>query len=278
MTRPSDPKLEELPVDFITVGQRKRALNADAVSRLAESIEKLGLRTPISVRYYDDRPDEDHETDDSHVLLAGAHRLAAMKQLGRETIPCFVFYDGDEVDAELWEIAENLHRADLTALERDEQVARWVELSLSQVATNPLGGRPATVGVRAAERDLGIKKDDAARATKVASLSDEAKAAAREVGLDDNRTALLAAARAPVDQQAAVVRDYAEKRKPISVDSDVQHDLAKMFAARLAEKFGLAEWDWVKSTLYALKAKVIADAFVNETGAGSPLMDRRYSA
>lgn len=89
----------------------------------------------------------------------------------------------DEIDAELWEIAENLHRAGLTALERDEEVARWIELTeakpiSSQVATKfSARGRPES-GINAAARELGIDKDDAHRAVKVASLSDEAKQAA----------------------------------------------------------------------------------------------------
>ena len=40
-----------------------------------------------------------------------------------------VVSDGTETDAKMWEIAENLHRADLTALERSEHVAEWAELS-----------------------------------------------------------------------------------------------------------------------------------------------------
>lgn len=83
------------------------------------------------------------------------------------------------------EIAENLHRAELTALERDEQVAKWVQLSAerisSQVETKIERGRPEG-GVSAAARDLNISKPDAHRAVKVASLSDEAKEAARETG------------------------------------------------------------------------------------------------
>jgi ParB family chromosome partitioning protein len=261
MARPGEPKLEDLFVDFITVGQRKRVLNADAVSRLAESIEKLGLRTPISVRYYDDRPDAAQGTVDTLLLLAGAHRLAAMKQLGREKIPCLVYYDGDEVDAELWEIAENLHRADLTALERDEQVARWLELSrekvLPQLVPKPDGGRPEG-GVRAASRELGVNREDARRATKVASLSDDAKAAAREVGLDDNRTALLTAARAPVEQQAAVVRQYAEKKQtkpPRDNDGTGTPSEAEEFAAALRQKFGPQELPAVITWLTSVKPR-----------------------
>jgi len=93
----------------------------------------------------------------------------------------------------LWEISENLHRAKLTALERDKLVAEWVELTgevSSQVATK--GGRPES-GARKAARDLGLDKDEVHRALKVASLSPEAQDAAREVGLDDNRSALLEA-------------------------------------------------------------------------------------
>lgn len=46
-------------------------------------------------------------------------------------------------------------RAELTALERDEQVAEWIRLSvlsLSQAGTNS-PGRPTTVGARNAERE-----------------------------------------------------------------------------------------------------------------------------
>ena len=58
----------------------------------------------------------------------------------------------------------------------------------------PKLGRPES-GVKAAARALGVNRMDAHRAVKVASLSPEAKAAAVDAGLDDNRTALLAAAR-----------------------------------------------------------------------------------
>lgn len=37
--------------------------------------------------------------------------------------------DADETQCRLWEIAENLHRAELSALERDEHVAEWIRLT-----------------------------------------------------------------------------------------------------------------------------------------------------
>jgi hypothetical protein len=62
---------------------------------------------------------------------------------------------------------------------------------------------------------LGIEQTDAHRAIKVDSLSDEAKAAAREHHLDDNRSALLTAARESdtKDQVAKIVELAVQKTK-----------------------------------------------------------------
>lgn len=86
----------------------------------------------------------------------------------------------------MWEIAENLHRAELTALERDEQVTEWIKLAdevSRQVDAKPKsgkkGGRPEA-GTRKAAREIGVSEPDARRAVKVASLTPEAKEAARE--------------------------------------------------------------------------------------------------
>src|SRR5690606_39392011 len=54
---------------------------------------------------------------------------------------------------------------DLSELERDENVARWIELNavkVSQVAT-PSTSQPSFKGVHAAERDLGIKRSEERR-------------------------------------------------------------------------------------------------------------------
>ncbi len=53
-------------------------------------------------------------------------------------------------------------------------------------AVSGKGGRGKRSGVRQASRELGVSEPDARRALKVASLTDEAKQAAIDVGLDDN--------------------------------------------------------------------------------------------
>lgn len=191
------PAIEQIYVDVIPVPDRHRSVNAGAVKALADSMAKIGLRTPITLRAIGETNVE---------LVAGAHRLAAAKELGWEKIDCIVL-DCTEVEAEMWEIAENLHRADLTALQRDEHIARWIELAKAKVLARPgpKPGRPAS-GVRLAARELGIPKTTAQSAVKVSNLTQEAKDTAREVGLDDNRRAMLEAAKQPPDRQAEYLR------------------------------------------------------------------------
>lgn len=70
---------------------------------------------------------------------------------------------------------------------RAEQVSRWIELTdlhLSQLETNETkradgrGHRPER-GIRAAARELGIDKNEAHRSVKIASITENAKEAAR---------------------------------------------------------------------------------------------------
>src|SRR5690606_1456244 len=118
----------DIKTDEIFIVGNRRPLNQDAVARLADSISNIGLQTPITVRLTDVFDPEEGEYDRVYALVAGHHRLAAFRSLGIERIPAII-RNCDEIEAQLWEIAENLHRAELTALERDEQVAKWIDLN-----------------------------------------------------------------------------------------------------------------------------------------------------
>ncbi len=141
----------------------------------------VGQINPIIVRRVDGRT----------VLVAGLHRLEAAK-LNDVNITCFVV-DCDDVEARLAEIAENLHRADLTVQERSNHVAEWIRLTEAKAAeisgqvgpklkteNNPKGAGRAEGGINAAARELGIDRKEAQRALKVASITPEAREAARE--------------------------------------------------------------------------------------------------
>ena len=53
--------------------------------------------------------------------------MAACIELGIDQI-AVVAETGSELEARLWEIAENVHRAELTALERAEHISQWIKL------------------------------------------------------------------------------------------------------------------------------------------------------
>lgn len=235
---------ESFLTDEIVVPERLRALNESGVAVLIESIRDIGLRTPITVRQ------EGADDDLSIVLVAGRHRLEACRRLGWQLIDCTVF-DGNEIDTRLWEIAENLHRAELTVTERSEHIAEWLRLTeeksaqvapKSKTETNPRGAGRTEGGINAAVRELGIDRSEAQRAVKIASLSDEAKAAAREVGRDNNQSVLLRASREAPERQVAVIREYVPPpRAPASLN-DLDTEEAWLAAIMRVWNRGAKQW------------------------------------
>lgn len=160
-----------LRTDDIQVGDRHRALSTDAVDRLAASMRDIGLRQPISVRIVDEMMVDGDLTAGVPILVAGAHRLAAAKALGWTHIDCIEVED-DPISAELWEIAENLHRCDLSKEQRDAHIRRYAELlaarevspqNAAQPKSGPQGGRPKGVARQIAEA-TGLSDDTVRRA------------------------------------------------------------------------------------------------------------------
>ena len=105
-------------------------------------------------------------------------------------------------------------------MERDKLVAEWCRLvgredKIAQLAQfSKVGaGRGNKGGESEAARQLGLDRDDVRRAIKVASITPEAQQAAHEVGLADNRSALLEAASKPAEEQAAYLRERAVKKE-----------------------------------------------------------------
>ncbi|MGY3117277.1 hypothetical protein ACVWXQ_001212 [Bradyrhizobium sp. S3.14.4] len=174
--RPAKETLSSQAIDDIHIPPGRRALDENTVVNLMRSIERLGLQSPPSIRFATVMIDAE-ECDGWPVLVAGRHRLEAMRRLGHMWITCIALNISD-VDAELTEISENLHRAELTVLQRDEQIARWIELTtikpdISDDDAKPAqaaqvsGGRGKKGGLSEASRELGIERTDAIRAAKV---------------------------------------------------------------------------------------------------------------
>ena len=101
-------------IDKIHVKEGRRKLNREYVGRLAESIRELGLLNPLTV-------------DAGYNLIAGLHRLEAVKSLGWETVECTV-RSLEGLRAEMAEIDENIVRNDLSAVEYGEILLRRKEI------------------------------------------------------------------------------------------------------------------------------------------------------
>lgn len=159
-------------------------------------------------------------------LVAGRHRYEAAKRLKWKEIQAVELPSTDpQVDnsdlAAMAEIAENLHRREITALERSKLRAKWNEVtgkapSVSGQVGPKLSrrgrdeGRPPS-GINKAAVDLGVPASTLKRDVRIASLSPEAQEAAKSSGLDNNQSALLAAAKhKEPDQQVEAIRQRAE--------------------------------------------------------------------
>ncbi|MCC6780659.1 MAG: ParB N-terminal domain-containing protein [Hyphomicrobiales bacterium] len=74
-------KRETVPIASIYVPTKRRTtLDPKKAQEIAESMLQLGQQTPILVRRDGDR----------YVLVEGLHRLEACRQLGEESILCYL--------------------------------------------------------------------------------------------------------------------------------------------------------------------------------------------
>ncbi len=114
-------------VELVHIPDRLRPLNEAAVGRLAQSMREIGLRQPITVRYVEEMEIDGEVTIGVYILVAGHHRVEAARRLGWEYIDGFEV-DDDELHAELWEIDENLIRAELSPAQQASHLARRKEI------------------------------------------------------------------------------------------------------------------------------------------------------
>ena len=240
------PPIEVIYLDDIEVCDGRRPIDDGAVTALAASMEKIGLKIPISARLIvgDSTGSKGLDGKEIHQifyqLIAGAHRLAAAKKLGWNFIDAFVSRDESDDQVRLWEIAENLHRAELTAQERAGHIAEWVRITdqSAQIAPNESkrtdgrGHRPES-GINKASRELGLDRTDVQRAIKIADLTPEAKKVALEVGLGGNASALLAAKDKSGDATKEIANLRADRARR---DAEKQRKDAERAAAKIVRE------------------------------------------
>lgn len=111
-------QVDRIWLDALVVGDRLRTVDGAKVDALAASMAAIGLQQPVSVWF---------DEDETMHLVAGLHRVRAAEKLGWEQINA-VTVEMDEIDRVLWEIDENLCRAELTEAQEAEHLARRKEL------------------------------------------------------------------------------------------------------------------------------------------------------
>ena len=132
-------------LDQLHIGPRLREVDDDAVARLAESMDRIGLQYPIQVRHNfgidPDTGEYDRSLDEGgFALVAGAHRVEAARRLGWGRIEAFVLDDPSPDELALVEVDENLVRSELTPLHRGRFAARRKELRKRLRPTVQKGG------------------------------------------------------------------------------------------------------------------------------------------
>jgi ParB-like chromosome segregation protein Spo0J len=180
-----------IPIDTIKVNiGKRRPIIPGIVKILVAGIQKDGLRTPLTVRLLNGV---------AH-LVAGLQRLEASRALGLDKVPCVIIRG--KVPAQRWRSVENLHRGELTKLERANQTKALLELEgdseeiSGEKVQKSKRGRPEGGDAKAA-RTLPVrgktpdaKRKNIAADREIADIHEDAQQALIEAGLDNNGNAL----------------------------------------------------------------------------------------
>jgi hypothetical protein len=197
-----------IPIDTIKVDiANRRPIIPGIVKTLVTGIPKDGLRTPLTVRLLNGVAN----------LVTGFQRLEALKVLGWKEATCVKIRGRGP--AQRWQIVENVHRGELTKLQRANQTAALLalpgdpaEISREKVQKNkrgrPEGGdakAARTLSVRGKTPDA--KRKNIAEDRKISDIHEDAQQALVDAGLDDNGKALREVADEPTrEAQLAKVR------------------------------------------------------------------------
>ena len=200
-------EIVHIAVDEIQIRGKRRALNEEKVRAIAASMDLIGLQTPLTVRMQKKQV----------VLVTGWHRLSAAKRLGWDSIPCVVLIR-DKTETRIWQIVENLYRAELTVLERAEHIEELripVRNVIEEGQVAPPGGhQPKEFGIKKTAKRLGLTKEEVRRSKAIAGILPTAKAKLRKLGLDDNQRALLEIAQASTPKaQLRAVKNIVKRKR-----------------------------------------------------------------
>jgi ParB-like chromosome segregation protein Spo0J len=253
----SENKIAPAHIFGINIPPDHRELDLVAVENIKRSIKRFGLLHPLICCY-------DPHTGEL-VLIDGHHRLQALKELHAEgllpnaMVDIIIDEKANQREARIKSLSANLHRADLTVMQRAEAIDELLKhagietiTASDEAADNDDGDNSGQVAQKEVKRrgrkqspksraikKVGIERREAGRAEEVAGLSEKAKKRSAELGLDDNQKALLAAAKFDTpEQQVASLEATAEAkeagpktRRPVYSDDDAANACTELVSA-----------------------------------------------
>lgn len=244
-------EVRSIPIAQIFMPPRLREVEEDHAKAIALSMQAHGLINPITVRHAPAK----NKGATPYILVAGAHRIIAARMNGNEEIEAAIV-GADHAEAQLVEIAENLFRNELSALDRAVFVASYRDV-WEEARGKIKAGRPAksgqdglisespvdVIGAGAgagfsehlAER-MGVSVRNVKRLAQIAkNLSPAVRAAVRGTPAADNATLLLSVAKRPPAEQQALVSTMAASQL------DLPTVLRQIKPAQVAQKIDVQE-------------------------------------
>jgi ParB-like chromosome segregation protein Spo0J len=207
----------QFEIENIIVPKGHRLLDQEKVAEIAASIKAIGLIVPIGIR---------RQPDGVINLVVGGHRLEACRSLGWEKIDAVdvnaACTEDDDLDdhARMVEIAENLHRSELTTSERNELLADWV--ALIEKRGPDIGdrrrypgkpGRKPSQAVAKVAKVSGLSTKTVKEAIKTTQVSPEVKVAADKAELTAKQRLAVARLATEAEQLDAVSKQAATENK-----------------------------------------------------------------
>jgi hypothetical protein len=284
-------------VDDIVVGERRRHIDQAKVIELAENIRENGLLHPVVITL---TPRDADEGGPEARLVAGAHRLEAVKQLGYSEVRVTVAELG-KTEAEIAELDENLVRHELSPAERAQHFARRKEL-FDQQRTVGTGGATCTTSLSdgrkagpqhqksfaaATAEATGLDKSTINRSLRRAKLiaPDVIETIIKEKPELNTGTAMGSLAAMPVERQRGVVAGL----RPLDRDDDApqyapQETVEELSDADCIDAIAVALVQWLpRNVLERLTANgfdwpAVAKAVASALDSGSPEHDAAADA
>ena len=181
--------------------ESRRQIDRNTVEKLAESMRQVGLLNPVTI-------------DWGRNLIAGAHRVAAAKQLGWSVIPCTMI-DVEGLQAKLAELDENLVRNQGSVIEQGEWLAEKKRIYEELHPETKQGGDRGNQYKGKCQSEInsfcqdtaektGLSKRTIEQSIQIAeNLTPEVKEFAKEVDL--NKTNALELARKEPEEQRKII-------------------------------------------------------------------------